>query len=46
MAPASSGAARCATPLRPVWTPAPPSASASISSWVTDFTTFGPVTNM
>ena len=32
---ASSCAARCATPLRPVWTPAPPSDSASTSSWVT-----------
>ena len=46
MASASSAAARCATPLRPVWTPAPPRDSASISSWVTAFTTLGPVTNM
>ena len=35
IASASSRAARCATPLRPVCTPAPPSDSASTSSWVT-----------
>ena len=46
MALASSAAARCATPERVVWVVAPPRYSESTSSWVTVFTTFGPVTNM
>src|SRR5450830_978007 len=35
-----------ATPLLVVWVTAPPSSSAVTSSWVTVFTTSGPVTNM
>ena len=35
-----------ATPERPVWVPAPPSSSCVTTSWVTVFTTSGPVTNM
>ncbi len=43
---ASSGAARCATPLMVVCVVAPPRNAASTSSCVTAFTTLGPVTNM
>jgi hypothetical protein len=38
--------ARSATPDLLVWVTAPPSSSAVTSSWVTVFTTSGPVTNM
>jgi hypothetical protein len=38
--------ARSATPDLVVWVTAPPSSSAVTSSWVTVFTTSGPVTNM
>ena len=38
--------ARSATPDLLVWVIAPPSSSAVTSSWVTVFTTSGPVTNM
>ena len=37
---------KCATPDFPACTSAPPRSSVEISSPVTDFTTFGPVTNM
>ncbi len=39
-------ASKCATPLLRACTSAPPSSSCVTSSWVTAFTTFGPVTNM
>ena len=42
----SSSASKCATPLLRACTSAPPSSSNVTSSWVTVFTTFGPVTNM
>ena len=42
----SQSCAKCATPDVPPWTSAPPSASNVTSSWVTVFTTLGPVTNM
>ena len=38
--------ARSATPDFVVWVTAPPSSSALTASWVTVFTTSGPVTNM
>ncbi len=38
--------ARSATPERDVCVTAPPSSSEVTSSWVTVFTTSGPVTNM
>ena len=38
--------ARSATPERVEWVTAPPRSSAVTSSWVTVFTTSGPVTNM
>ncbi len=37
---------KCATPEVPPWVSAPPSWSKLTSSWVTVFTTLGPVTNM
>ena len=43
---ASLSKARSATPDLAVWVPAPPSSSWVTSSWVTVFTTSGPVTNM
>ena len=42
----SSSAAKWATPLVLLCTPAPPRPSKSITSWVTVLTTSGPVTNM
>ena len=42
----SESHAKCATPDFEACTSAPPSPSMSISSCVTVFTTFGPVTNM
>src|SRR5688572_33042319 len=38
--------AKCATPDFEAWVSAPPSSSIVTSSWVTVFTTLGPVTNM
>ena len=37
---------KCVTPLRELCVSAPPSCSLSTSSWVTAFTTSGPVMNM
>src|SRR3712207_443362 len=37
---------KCETPETVAWVSAPPSCSIVTSSWVTVFTTFGPVTNM
>jgi hypothetical protein len=43
---ASFGAVKWLTPEREACVRAPPSSSKETSSWVTVFTTFGPVTNM
>jgi len=42
----SSSQAKWATPLLVAWTVAPPRSSMETSSWVTVFTTSGPVMNM
>src|SRR6185436_9203567 len=42
----SESLAKWATPDLAEWVSAPPSSSIVTSSWVTVFTTFGPVTNM